>query len=166
MNSNSDISSKFSLFYKVSLFLSVLIDLVGRLDFQNGSLSSLLFCLGLILLCLTIWTFADKILRKEFGIYLGIAILLLISQINLGRLTVTLKLDPTSVNLHLLNAIAFFLVILTVSINSREKVLYQSEHFIKTTHLFRKDNILYFILLIGIVIQIGSLLAQWIPVIH
>ncbi|EQA73897.1 COX15/CtaA family protein [Leptospira noguchii] len=184
MNSNSDISSKFRLFYKVSLFLSVLIFLnllYGPLVRATGSglaCPDWPFCfgkifptfdfqifmevshryysafLGLILLGLTIWTFTDKILRKEFGIYLGIAISLLISQINLGRLTVTLKLDPTSVNLHLLNAIVFFLVILTVSIDSREKALYQSEYFINVIHLFRKDNILYFVLLIGIVIQI------------
>lgn len=110
--------------------------------------------LGLILLGLTVWTFADKILRKEFGIYLALAILLLISQINLGRLTVTLKLDPTSVNLHLLNAIAFFLVILTVSVDSREKAVHQKEIFVKADSIFRKDNIFYFLLLIGIVTQI------------
>lgn len=32
--------------------------------------------------------------------------------------------------------------------------MYQSKHFIETAYLFRKDNILYFILLIGIVVQI------------
>ncbi|EMJ61324.1 cytochrome oxidase assembly protein [Leptospira sp. P2653] len=184
MNSNSDISSKFRLFYKISLFLSVLIFfnlLYGPLVRATGSglaCPDWPFCfgkifptfdfqifmevshryysgfLGLILLGLTVWTFTDQILRKEFGIYLGLAIFLLISQINLGRLTVTLKLDPTSVNLHLLNAIAFFLVILTVSIDSREKALYQKKNFIKSDSLFRKDNILYYILLTGIVVQI------------
>ncbi|EMY76814.1 cytochrome oxidase assembly protein [Leptospira weilii serovar Ranarum str. ICFT] len=181
---NSDLSSKFRLFYKISLFLSILIFLnllYGPLVRATGSglaCPDWPFCfgkifptfdfqifmevshryysgfLGLILLGLTIWTFTDKILRKEFGIYLGLAILLLISQINLGRLTVTLKLDPTSVNLHLLNAIVFFLVILTVSIDSREKALNQKEVFIKANALFRKDNVFYFLLLIGIVVQI------------
>ncbi|TGL92201.1 heme A synthase [Leptospira barantonii] len=184
MNSNLDLSSKFRLFYKISLFLSILIFLnllYGPLVRATGSglaCPDWPFCfgkifptfdfqifmevshryysgfLGLILLGLTVWTFADKTLRKEFGIYLGLAILLLISQINLGRLTVTLKLDPTSVNLHLLNAIAFFLVILTVSIDSREKAVHQREIFVKTGTIFRKDNIFYFLLLIGIVTQI------------
>ncbi|MBM9499653.1 COX15/CtaA family protein [Leptospira sp. 201903071] len=184
MNSNLDLSSKFRLFYKISLFLSILIFLnllYGPLVRATGSglaCPDWPFCfgkifptfdfqifmevshryysgfLGLILLALTIWTFADKILREEFGIYLGLAVLLLISQINLGRLTVTLKLDPTSVNLHLLNAIAFFLVILTVSIDARNKSRNHKESFIKPDSLFRKDNILLFLLLIGIVIQI------------
>lgn len=184
MNSNLDLSSKFRLFYKISLFLSILIFLnllYGPLVRATGSglaCPDWPFCfgkifptfdfqifmevshryysgfLGLILLGLTIWTFADKILRKEFGIYLSLAVLLLISQINLGRLTVTLKLDPTSVNLHLLNAIAFFLVILTVSVDARGKSQNQKEFFIKTSSLFRKDNILLFLLLAGIVIQI------------
>ncbi|PKA02615.1 cytochrome oxidase assembly protein [Leptospira ellisii] len=109
--------------------------------------------LGLILLGLTIWTFADKTLRKEFGIYLGLAVLLLISQINLGRLTVTLKLDPTSVNLHLLNAIAFFLVILTVSLDARNKSAGNSE-FVAKSSLFRNDNIPFFLLIVGIIVQI------------
>ncbi|EQA52737.1 cytochrome oxidase assembly protein [Leptospira kmetyi] len=184
MNSNLDLSSKFRLFYKISLFLSILIFLnllYGPLVRATGSglaCPDWPFCfgkifptfdfqifmevshryysgfLGLILLGLTVWTFADKTLRKEFGIYLGLAILLLISQINLGRLTVTLKLDPTSVNLHLLNAIAFFLVILTVSIDSREKSVHQREIFVKADSIFRKDNVFYFLLLIGIVTQI------------
>ncbi|TGM53489.1 COX15/CtaA family protein [Leptospira adleri] len=184
MNSNLDLSSKFRLFYKISLFLSILIFfnlLYGPLVRATGSglaCPDWPFCfgkifptfdfqifmevshryysgfLGLILLGLTIWTFADKILRKEFGIYLGLAVLLLISQINLGRLTVTLKLDPTSVNLHLLNAIAFFLVILTVSVDSRSKSQNQKQSFINTNSLFRKDNILLFLLLAGIVVQI------------
>ncbi|XDD50074.1 heme A synthase [Leptospira sp. WS92.C1] len=184
MNSNLDLSSKFRLFYKISLFLSILIFLnllYGPLVRATGSglaCPDWPFCfgkifptfdfqifmevshryysgfLGLILLGLTIWTFIDKILRKEFGIYLGLAVLLLISQINLGRLTVTLKLDPTSVNLHLLNAIAFFLVILTVSISAREKSEKENSKFIVSSSLFRKDNILLFILIIGIVVQI------------
>ncbi|AOP35628.1 cytochrome oxidase assembly protein [Leptospira tipperaryensis] len=184
MNSNLDLSSKFRLFYKISLFLSILIFLnllYGPLVRATGSglaCPDWPFCfgkifptfdfqifmevshryysgfLGLILLGLTIWTFADKLLRKEFGIYLGLAVLLLISQINLGRLTVTLKLDPTSVNLHLLNAIAFFLVILTVSIDARNKAQDRKESFIKPDSLFRKDNVFLFLLLIGIVIQI------------
>ncbi|RHX92356.1 COX15/CtaA family protein [Leptospira stimsonii] len=184
MNSNLDLSSKFRLFYKISLFLSILIFLnllYGPLVRATGSglaCPDWPFCfgkifptfdfqifmevshryysgfLGLILLGLTIWTFADKVLRKEFGIYLGLAVLLLISQINLGRLTVTLKLDPTSVNLHLLNAIAFFLVILTVSIDARSKSQSQKDSFLKANTLFRKDNVFLFLLLIGIVVQI------------
>ncbi|RHX81215.1 COX15/CtaA family protein [Leptospira yasudae] len=184
MSANSNLSSKFHLFYKISLFLSILIFLnllYGPLVRATGSglaCPDWPFCfgkifptfdfqifmevshryysgfLGLILLGLTIWTFADATLRKEFGIYLGLAVLLLISQINLGRLTVTLKLDPTSVNLHLLNAIAFFLVILTVAIDSREKALHQRETFVKADSIFRKDNVLFFLLLIGITVQI------------
>ncbi|MDV6236126.1 COX15/CtaA family protein [Leptospira ellisii] len=183
MNSNSDLSSKFRLFYKISLFLSVLIFLnllYGPLVRATGSglaCPDWPFCfgkifptfdfqifmevshryysgfLGLILLGLTIWTFADKTLRKEFGIYLGLAVLLLISQINLGRLTVTLKLDPTSVNLHLLNAIAFFLVILTVSLDARNKSAGNSE-FVAKSSLFRNDNIPFFLLIVGIIVQI------------
>ncbi|MBW0432946.1 COX15/CtaA family protein [Leptospira yasudae] len=184
MSANSNLSSKFHLFYKISLFLSILIFLnllYGPLVRATGSglaCPDWPFCfgkifptfdfqifmevshryysgfLGLILLGLTIWTFVDATLRKEFGIYLGLAVLLLISQINLGRLTVTLKLDPTSVNLHLLNAIAFFLVILTVAIDSREKALHQRETFLKADSIFRKDNVLFFLLLIGITVQI------------
>ncbi|WP_100748453.1 COX15/CtaA family protein, partial [Leptospira ellisii] len=170
-------------FYKISLFLSVLIFLnllYGPLVRATGSglaCPDWPFCfgkifptfdfqifmevshryysgfLGLILLGLTIWTFADKTLRKEFGIYLGLAVLLLISQINLGRLTVTLKLDPTSVNLHLLNAIAFFLVILTVSLDARNKSAGNSE-FVAKSSLFRNDNIPFFLLIVGIIVQI------------
>ncbi|MCG6194942.1 COX15/CtaA family protein [Leptospira sp. FAT2] len=184
MSANSNLSSKFHLFYKISLFLSILIFLnllYGPLVRATGSglaCPDWPFCfgkifptfdfqifmevshryysgfLGLILLGLTIWTFVDATLRKEFGIYLGLAVLLLISQINLGRLTVTLKLDPTSVNLHLLNAIAFFLVILTVAIDSRGKALHQRKTFVKADSIFRKDNILFFLLLIGITVQI------------
>ncbi|TGK35952.1 heme A synthase [Leptospira gomenensis] len=183
MNANLDLSSKFRLFYKITFFLSVLIFLnllYGPLVRATGSglaCPDWPFCfgkifptfdfqifmevshryysgfLGLILLGVTIWTFADKTLRKEFGIYLVLAVLLLISQINLGRLTVTLKLDPTSVNLHLLNAIAFFLVILTVSIDARNK-FGKNPGFVTGSSIFRSDNIPFFLLIAAVVVQI------------
>ena len=56
-----------------------------------------------------------KVSQSESGVLGGIALFVLGLQIALGALTVTKLLDATTVNLHLLNAILFFVIISTIS---------------------------------------------------
>lgn len=64
--------------------------------------------ISLLFAYILFFIFSHKILRNKFGIMAGLSFLALISQIILGALTVTRLLDPTTVNLHLLNAVLFF----------------------------------------------------------
>ncbi|MCB1175980.1 MAG: heme A synthase [Leptospiraceae bacterium] len=57
-------------------------------------------------------------LRKKFGWDVVLSGLVIINQIALGALTVTKLLDPTTVNLHLLNAVLFLLLTITINVKS------------------------------------------------
>ncbi|PJZ71233.1 cytochrome oxidase assembly protein [Leptospira perolatii] len=107
--------------------------------------------LGILLVGGTVWAAVSKDLRKPFLKYFVIAGLLISSQIYLGRLTVLLLLDPHSVNLHLLNAITFFLCILTANLKAKEFVNGSDQlsegKFISTRNLIRIDQ---FVLVFGV----------------
>lgn len=61
-----------------------------------------------------IWILKDSALRKRYGILASISLLFLLSQVILGALTVTKLLHPTTVNLHLLNAVLLLTSCLTI----------------------------------------------------
>jgi len=71
--------------------------------------------IGILILGGVLWTVVAKDLRKYFLLSGGILILL-ITQVALGALTVTKLLDPTTVNLHLLNASLLLLLCITLSL--------------------------------------------------
>ncbi|MCW7458449.1 COX15/CtaA family protein [Leptospira bandrabouensis] len=61
-----------------------------------------------------IWILRKKETRKNLGIPATLSLVFLISQVILGGLTVTKLLHPTTVNLHLLNAVLLLSCCLTV----------------------------------------------------
>ncbi len=71
--------------------------------------------IGLLFAFLLFQIFRNSESRKELGILGVVALVVLGLQIALGALTVTKLLDATTVNLHLLNAILFFLIVATIS---------------------------------------------------
>ena len=74
--------------------------------------------LGFVILALSILIFKDSELRKRFGLLAVTSLVVLVNQVILGKLTVTLLLDPGTVNMHLLNAVLLFTLI--VSITAKE----------------------------------------------
>lgn len=87
------------------------------------------FYSGLITLALVyqfFLIFRSEYLREKFARLGLIALLIIILQIILGALTVTKLLDPTTVNLHLLNAVLFLLVIVTITLHA--KVLLETKN--------------------------------------
>lgn len=113
--------------------------------------------LGFILLGGTVWVSVSNELRKPFLKYFILAILLIASQANLGRLTVTLLLDPTSVNLHLLNAILFLLCIVTATMKAREmetRATNTNPSYFSPKNLFSGGQIVLFIGVLIILLQI------------
>lgn len=60
----------------------------------------------------------SEYLRPKFGWEVVLSGIIIINQIVLGALTVTKKLDPTTVNLHLLNAALFLLLTITITVKS------------------------------------------------
>ncbi|EQA35613.1 cytochrome oxidase assembly protein [Leptospira inadai serovar Lyme str. 10] len=111
--------------------------------------------LGFILIGGTVWTATSQELRRPFLKFFILGLLLIASQANLGRLTVTLLLDPISVNLHLLNAILFLLCIVTANLKALEiEKDGPSDEFISVKSLFKKEQIVIFIGLLLVFLQI------------
>ncbi|EQA44771.1 cytochrome oxidase assembly protein [Leptospira broomii serovar Hurstbridge str. 5399] len=111
--------------------------------------------LGFILIGGTVWAATSQELRRPFLKFFIIGLLLIASQANLGRLTVTLLLDPTSVNLHLLNAILFLLCIFTANLKASEiEKDGPFDEFVSFRSLFKKEQIVIFIGVLFILLQI------------
>jgi heme a synthase len=64
---------------------------------------------------LAAWTFARRELRAHFGLHVGLALVLLASQVVLGALTVWRLLAPSVVTLHLANALLLFATLLGIA---------------------------------------------------
>lgn len=77
--------------------------------------------LGLIVFAGFIFIIKDKARREKLGALALLSMVLLASQVTLGALTVTKLLNPSTVNLHLLNAIALLKVCYTIAKISSEK---------------------------------------------
>lgn len=75
--------------------------------------------LSVLLLYTVVFIFVKSELRKYFGILGFLSILVIIIQITLGALTVTKLLDPTTVNLHLLNAVLLLTIIVTITVKAK-----------------------------------------------
>ncbi|HNI27695.1 MAG TPA: COX15/CtaA family protein, partial [Leptospiraceae bacterium] len=74
--------------------------------------------LSILFVYMLVMIFRSELLRKSYA-FLGIsAAAVLIFQIALGALTVTKLLDPGTVNSHLLNAVLFLLLNVTVFLKS------------------------------------------------
>ncbi len=103
--------------------------------------------LGLIVLFGFINILRDSDLRAQFLLPATLSMIFLISQVILGALTVTKLLHPTTVNLHLLNAILLLLTCLLIGLLAKEKKA--------TEFIFQvKANYLFILLLVGIIYQI------------
>ncbi|MDZ4725939.1 MAG: COX15/CtaA family protein [Leptospira sp.] len=76
--------------------------------------------LGLLILGGFIIIYKDKEASKQLLVPGVISLLFLISQVILGGLTVTKLLHPTTVNLHLLNAILLLITCLTIALMAKE----------------------------------------------
>lgn len=74
--------------------------------------------IALILLYLAFLILKSEDLRKKFLGVISFASLVITMQIILGALTVTKLLDPTTVNLHLLNAVLFLVTVVTLYLKS------------------------------------------------
>ncbi len=82
--------------------------------------------ISLVLFYEVLYIFRTESLREKFGSLAISSILVVIIQIALGALTVTKLLDPTTVNLHLLNAVLFLL--LTVNVCLKANVCLQTKN--------------------------------------
>jgi cytochrome c oxidase assembly protein subunit 15 len=103
--------------------------------------------LGLIVLFGFIVIVRDKESKERLLFPASLSLIFLISQVILGGLTVTRLLHPTTVNLHLLNAILLLVTCLTVGLLAKENN--QTQFTIKP-----KARFLFGILLFSIVYQI------------
>lgn len=108
--------------------------------------------LGFLVLGLFVFIFKDSELRKRFGILSFVSILVLLLQVFLGKLTVTLLLNPATVNSHLLNAILLFSTIITIFLKSIR--ILERENRVEVfqfKYIFQKQNIYlgFTLLLIG-----------------
>jgi heme a synthase len=74
--------------------------------------------LGFIFLFLMFIGFIESNMRKGYSLLLVSGAFVLINQVVLGKLTVTKLLNPGTVNLHLLNAVLFFLIVFTIYLKS------------------------------------------------
>ena len=111
--------------------------------------------IGLILLYILFLVFKNRYLRERFA-KLGIwSIILISTQIFLGGLTIWKYLDPTVVNSHLLNAILFFTVIITMKIKAGYFLQFpEKSRMIVKGHLFSSANLFFIMALAAIFIQI------------
>lgn len=75
--------------------------------------------LSILLLYIVVFIFTKLELRKNFSLLGFLSILIIGIQIALGALTVTKLLDPTTVNLHLLNAVLLLTIIVTITVKSK-----------------------------------------------
>ncbi len=71
--------------------------------------------LGFVILALAIIIFKNSELRSRFGLSAFTAFVVLVNQVILGKLTVTKLLDPGTVNMHLLNAVFLFTLIVSIT---------------------------------------------------
>lgn len=112
--------------------------------------------LGFVILALSILIFKNPDLRSRFGILAFAALVVLINQVILGKLTVTKLLDPGTVNMHLLNAILLFTLIvsITAKANFIIKTGTDTIHLIRWNAIFSKKNILISITLFIISFQL------------
>ncbi|MDX1960129.1 MAG: COX15/CtaA family protein [Leptospiraceae bacterium] len=111
--------------------------------------------ISIILLLLVIKVFRTKVLTEKIGTLTIVAIGVIAMQIILGMLTVTKLLDPTTVNLHLLNAVLFLLTIITIAIVCKiqlEEEKYPNSKF-RFTIIFQNGNGLLVILFLLIYYQ-------------
>ena len=70
---------------------------------------------GFVILALAIIIFKNSELRSRFGLSAFTAFVVLVNQVILGKLTVTKLLDPGTVNMHLLNAVFLFTLIVSIT---------------------------------------------------
>ncbi len=75
--------------------------------------------ISLVLVYEFFYIMRSQYLKERFGKLIFSSILVIIIQILLGALTVTKLLDPTTVNLHLLNAVLFLLIIVTITLQAK-----------------------------------------------
>ena len=71
--------------------------------------------LGFVILALSIIVFKNSELRARFGLLAFTSLVVLVNQVILGKLTVTKLLDPGTVNMHLLNAVLLFTLIVSIT---------------------------------------------------
>ena len=71
--------------------------------------------LGFVILALAIIIFKNSELRSRFGLSAFTALVVLVNQVILGKLTVTKLLDPGTVNMYLLNAVFLFTLIVSIT---------------------------------------------------
>lgn len=75
--------------------------------------------LGIFLILIMVTIFRKKELRDRF-LFAGVfAVIVLMVQVILGALTVTRLLDPGTVNMHLLNAVLLFSIIVSIFLKSK-----------------------------------------------
>ena len=98
----------------------------------------------LLYLCYTILKHSE--LRKKFGAIIGLASIVILVQITLGALTVTKLLDPTTVNLHLLNAVLFLVTVVSIYFKSNSLILAGGE-FPKTSNSIFSGNTVFGIII-------------------
>lgn len=116
--------------------------------------------LGFVILGLSIIIFKDSELRKRFGFLAFTSLIVLINQVILGKLTVTKLLDPGTVNMHLLNAVLLFTLI--VSITAKSNFILSTEtleiQLIRWGEIFSSRNLLISIsvLIIGFQLFMGG----------
>lgn len=76
--------------------------------------------IGILFLFGFVWSIRNPILRKEFLVFTTLSMLFLASQVILGALTVTKLLDPTTVNLHFLNATLLLQILVWICYKSKK----------------------------------------------
>ena len=77
--------------------------------------------LGLLVLVAVVKLVRSPLLRRPFGLQLGVGAVLLFVQVVLGGLTVLKLLDPSTVSAHLMNAMLFFTVLVWTTVRASGK---------------------------------------------
>jgi heme a synthase len=85
--------------------------------------------ISLLLLYEVIYIFKTEELREQFGGLALNSLVVIVLQIILGALTVTKLLHPTTVNAHLLNAVLFLLLTVTISLKSQVMLKSKDDEF-------------------------------------
>ncbi|MCB1141683.1 MAG: COX15/CtaA family protein [Leptospiraceae bacterium] len=83
--------------------------------------------LGLIYLVLFVYIVKHPFLRKSYATLGVLGSIVLINQVILGKLTVTMLLNPKTVNLHLLNAVLYLLVVFSITLKSNAQLNFQNK---------------------------------------
>ncbi len=103
--------------------------------------------LGLVVFYGFIRIFRDKVWKSSLLLPASLSLVFLIAQVILGALTVTKLLHPTTVNLHLLNAILLLLTCLFIGLLAKENM--------KSKFTFHpRAKYLFLLLLVSIFYQI------------